>query len=196
MIGHGRKAAAEMAVVDPKCRVIGVNGLKVADSSIFPRITNGNLNAPSIMVGEKASDHILDRQPLPGQFGAVVQSALARSGSMNVKAARFGRCGQQSATAQEAADPTLGAADVAGIGHESLLRFEVLDTLGRAGLNGIVASGGGGGEAQERRDRHVLSRRSVAIHHRSITGGYESGDFSERIPSSRRYCYFIRSRET
>ena len=53
------------AVVDPECRVIGVDGLRVADSSIFPRITNGNLNAPSIMVGEKASDHILGRTPLP-----------------------------------------------------------------------------------------------------------------------------------
>ena len=49
------------AVVDPECRVIGVEGLRVADSSIFPRITNGNLNAPSIMVGEKAADHILGR---------------------------------------------------------------------------------------------------------------------------------------
>ncbi|GMG83466.1 choline dehydrogenase [Paralimibaculum aggregatum] len=53
------------AVVDPECRVIGVERLRVADSSIFPRITNGNLNGPSIMVGEKASDHILGRRPLP-----------------------------------------------------------------------------------------------------------------------------------
>ncbi len=53
------------AVVDPECRVIGVEGLRVADSSIFPRITNGNLNAPSIMTGEKASDLILGRPPLP-----------------------------------------------------------------------------------------------------------------------------------
>ncbi len=53
------------AVVDPQGRVIGVNGLRVADSSIFPRITNGNLNAPSIMVGEKIADAILDRAPLP-----------------------------------------------------------------------------------------------------------------------------------
>ena len=53
-----------MAVVDPECRVIGVEGLRVADSSIFPRITNGNLNAPSIMTGEKAADHILGRRPL------------------------------------------------------------------------------------------------------------------------------------
>ena len=54
-----------MAVVDPQARVIGVDGLRVADSSIFPRITNGNLNGPSIMVGEKAADHILGRAPLP-----------------------------------------------------------------------------------------------------------------------------------
>ena len=54
-----------MAVVDPETRVIGVEGLRVADSSIFPQITNGNLNAPSIMVGEKAADHLMGRDPLP-----------------------------------------------------------------------------------------------------------------------------------
>jgi len=53
-----------LAVVDPECRVIGVEGLRVADSSIFPRVTNGNLNGPSIMVGEKAADHLLGRTPL------------------------------------------------------------------------------------------------------------------------------------
>ncbi|MEC7258242.1 MAG: GMC oxidoreductase, partial [Pseudomonadota bacterium] len=52
------------AVVDPQGRVIGVEGLSVADSSIFPRITNGNLNGPSILVGEKMSDHLLRRAPL------------------------------------------------------------------------------------------------------------------------------------
>ncbi len=54
-----------MAVVDPECRVIGVDGLRIADTSIFPQVTNGNLNAPAIMVGEKAADHILGRTPLP-----------------------------------------------------------------------------------------------------------------------------------
>ncbi|WP_343081191.1 choline dehydrogenase [Ostreiculturibacter nitratireducens] len=54
-----------MAVVDPEARVIGVEGLRVADSSVFPRITNGNLNAPSIMVGEKVADHILGKGMLP-----------------------------------------------------------------------------------------------------------------------------------
>jgi choline dehydrogenase len=58
-------AGDPMAVVDPECRVIGVEGLRVADSSIFPQITNGNLNGPSILVGEKASDHILGRDLLP-----------------------------------------------------------------------------------------------------------------------------------
>lgn len=53
------------SVVDPECRVIGVEGLRVADSSIFPRVTNGNLNAPSIMTGEKAADHILGKPMLP-----------------------------------------------------------------------------------------------------------------------------------
>ncbi len=59
------RADDPMAVVDPECRVIGVEGLRVADSSIFPRIPYGNLNAPSIMTGEKAADHILGRDMLP-----------------------------------------------------------------------------------------------------------------------------------
>ncbi len=65
--GTARMGRAEDpgAVVDPECRVIGVERLRLADSSIFPRIPNGNLNAPSIMTGEKAADHILGRAPLP-----------------------------------------------------------------------------------------------------------------------------------
>ena len=59
------RASDPMAVVDPEGRVIGVEGLRVADSSLFPRITNGNLNAPSIMVGEKIADAVLGRSPLP-----------------------------------------------------------------------------------------------------------------------------------
>ena len=53
-----------MAVVDPDTKVIGVEGLRVADSSIFPRLTYGNLNGPSIMTGEKAADHILGKPRL------------------------------------------------------------------------------------------------------------------------------------
>ncbi|MCB1336954.1 MAG: choline dehydrogenase [Maritimibacter sp.] len=61
--GSARMGAADDpgAVVDPEARVIGVDGLRVADSSIFPRITNGNTNAPSILVGEKVADHMLGR---------------------------------------------------------------------------------------------------------------------------------------
>ncbi len=54
-----------MAVVDEDTRVIGIDGLRVVDSSIMPSITTGNLNAPTIMIGEKASDHILARPKLP-----------------------------------------------------------------------------------------------------------------------------------
>jgi choline dehydrogenase len=57
-------ASDPMAVVDPQARVIGVERLRVADSSIFPRVTNGNLNAPSIMTGEKVADMVLGRAPL------------------------------------------------------------------------------------------------------------------------------------
>lgn len=54
-----------LAVVDPHGRVYGVDGLRVADSSVMPSITTGNLNAPTIMIGEKMADHILGHPPLP-----------------------------------------------------------------------------------------------------------------------------------
>jgi len=54
-----------LAVVDPQTRVIGVEALRVVDSSIMPSITNGNLNAPTIMLAEKAADHILGKPLLP-----------------------------------------------------------------------------------------------------------------------------------
>ncbi|WP_456295328.1 choline dehydrogenase [Vibrio sp. AK197] len=48
-----------MAVLDTECRVRGIDNLRVVDSSIFPTIPNGNLNAPTIMVAERAADMIL-----------------------------------------------------------------------------------------------------------------------------------------
>jgi choline dehydrogenase len=54
-----------MAVLDEKCRVRGVSGLRVVDSSAFPVITNGNLNAPTIMLAERVADMILNQPLLP-----------------------------------------------------------------------------------------------------------------------------------
>jgi choline dehydrogenase-like flavoprotein len=54
--GACRMGTDDLAVVDPQLRVRGIDGLRVADTSVFPRIPSGNLNAPAIMVGERASD--------------------------------------------------------------------------------------------------------------------------------------------
>ena len=55
----------EMSVVDPETmKVHGVNGLRIADASVFPYVTNGNIYAPVMMVAEKAADLILGNTPL------------------------------------------------------------------------------------------------------------------------------------
>jgi len=65
----------KMAVVDSETKVHGIEGMRVVDSSIFPTIPNGNLNAPTIMVAERAADLILGRETLaPSQ--AKVKVAL------------------------------------------------------------------------------------------------------------------------
>lgn len=57
--GTCRMGSDELAVVDAQLRVRGVDGLRVADASVFPTIPSGNTNAPAIMVGERASDLIM-----------------------------------------------------------------------------------------------------------------------------------------
>jgi choline dehydrogenase len=63
-----RMGIDENAVVDAELRVRGIEGLRVADASVFPAIPGGNINAPCIMVGEKAADLLLDRRLAPAEI--------------------------------------------------------------------------------------------------------------------------------
>jgi choline dehydrogenase len=64
-VGTCKMGRDSMAVVDPQLRVHGISGLRVADASIMPSLIGGNTAAPAVMIGEKASDMILDKKALP-----------------------------------------------------------------------------------------------------------------------------------
>lgn len=63
--GACKMGSDEMAVVDSTARVHGIEGLRVVDSSIFPTLPNGNINAPTIMVAERVADFIRGKETLP-----------------------------------------------------------------------------------------------------------------------------------
>ena len=75
LVGTCRMGVDDEAVVDPQLRVRGIEGLRVADASIMPAVTSGNTHAPSVMIGERASDLVFGAQ---GPDRVVAAPAIGR----------------------------------------------------------------------------------------------------------------------
>jgi len=76
-VGTARMGTDKMAVVDAQCRVRGVDGLRVVDASVMPTLIGGNTNAPTIMIAEKISDHMLGKAALPPEHAVIVEDRVS-----------------------------------------------------------------------------------------------------------------------
>ncbi len=78
-VGTAKMGTDPMAVVDAKCRVHGVQNLRVVDASVMPTLVGGNTNAPTIMIAEKISDDILGKAPLPAENVTIAEDRIGNA---------------------------------------------------------------------------------------------------------------------